>query len=194
MAITATQSKFHWTYFVALEHDLEVIARYIEFAEPNMSVFSLELAHLLMAASSEVDVVAKLLCDRLAPNAQRKNIDHYRAVLCERVPDLPRMEVVVPRYGLRLQPWSNWASDKNPEWWRGYNNVKHERNAYFHEATLKNALNSLAALLCTVFHYYQLETPEDLHGRRGKETFRSLKPDAALMRLEGDFYYAAIVT
>jgi len=63
MTIAVTQSKIHWNYFLALERDLEIVARYVEFTKPNFKTFSIELAHLLFAAASEVDVVAKLLCE-----------------------------------------------------------------------------------------------------------------------------------
>ena len=61
MAIQATAGKLHWNYFLALDRDLEVVSRYVEFTKPNFNVYSIELAHLLFAAASEVDVIAKLL-------------------------------------------------------------------------------------------------------------------------------------
>lgn len=64
MAIEASAAKLHWNYFLALEQDMDVVARYIEFTHANLNVYSIELAHLLFAASSEVDVIAKLLCGR----------------------------------------------------------------------------------------------------------------------------------
>lgn len=66
MTIYVDPSKMHWNYYLALEHDMEVVSRYVEFCEPNFSVYSIELAHLLFAVASEVDVVAKLLCSELA--------------------------------------------------------------------------------------------------------------------------------
>ena len=62
---------------------MELMTRYIEFSEPNFSVYSIELAHLLFAAASEVDVVAKLLCQMLEPGAPRGNINDYKAVLLQ---------------------------------------------------------------------------------------------------------------
>lgn len=79
--IHVTASKLHWNYFVALERDLESVSRYIEFNSDNLNVYSIELAHLLFAASSEVDVLAKLLCKRFAPKAKCRNIDEYRPLL-----------------------------------------------------------------------------------------------------------------
>lgn len=154
MTITVTQSKIHWNYFLALEHDLEIVSRYVEFTKPNFKTFSIELAHLLFAAASEVDVVAKLLCEHIAPGARRNNINHYKATLLPAIPDLPRTKVFVPRYGLDFRPWSNWAGANNPMWWRSYNLVKHQRDAHFQEATLKNALNALGALLVLTLHFY----------------------------------------
>jgi hypothetical protein len=193
MAITATSGKVHWNYFLALEHDLEVASRYVEFCEENMHTYSVELAHVLLAASSEVDVISKLLCKELEPSAPRGNIDQYREVLISKIPDLPAAQVVVPRYGLHLAPWSNWASATNPDWWRSHNNVKHERNVFFQEATLKNALNAMAALLTLTFHYYRFTLQGVASPLSAKDTTRELQPTSSLIRLPADHYYSVRV-
>jgi hypothetical protein len=60
MAIrTTAHAKLHWNYFIALEEDMQALSRYIEFCDDNLDVYSIELAHLLFAAASEVDVLAK---------------------------------------------------------------------------------------------------------------------------------------
>ena len=114
MVIHVAPSKLHWNYFLALERDMEVVTRFIEFRQENFAVFSIELAHLLFAAASEVDVVAKLLCKQVAPQSLCRNINEYRRVLSPRMPELPHEKVFVPRYGLDFEPWSNWANGKNP--------------------------------------------------------------------------------
>ena len=50
--------------------------------------------------------------------------------------------------------------------------MKHERNQYFNEATLENALNAMAALLIMNYQYCSLEVPN-----------RSFSPAIALGRL-----------
>jgi hypothetical protein len=50
--------KLHWNYFLALEQDLETVSRYVECTSDNHKIYSIELAHLLFAAASEVDVIA----------------------------------------------------------------------------------------------------------------------------------------
>jgi hypothetical protein len=194
--IKSVPNKLHWNYFIALERDLESVSRYIEFAKPNYGVYSIELAHLLFAAASEVDAIAKLLCQILDPKAQRENINHYRPVLVAGLADLTVTEVFVPRYGLTLVPWDNWAKAKkaNPLWWKSYNQVKHQRDTHFAEATLKNALNALSALLVLNYHYYAHALSSTLgHRISPKETTRELEPQSTLLRLGAEYYYGVIL-
>src|SRR5438270_13697904 len=107
--IEATSGKLHWNYFIALERDMESVSRYIEFTRPNFRVYSIELAHLLFAAASEVDVIAKLVCRQVSPQSNPRSIREYRPLLLAAFPELPRMKVFAPRYGLNLTPWKNWA-------------------------------------------------------------------------------------
>ncbi|SRR6266511_1388173 len=194
MVITANPSKLHWNYFLALERDMELVARYIEFCEANFEVYSLELAHLLFAAASEVDVVAKLLCEQISPQMPRTNINKYKAVILPAIPELPDTVVSVPRYGLSFRPWSNWADRSNPLWWRSYNNVKHQRDVHFKQATLKNALNALGALLIVTFHYYarKLANPPMLV-LLPRDATHELQPESVLLRLPEEWYYSRLV-
>lgn len=192
--IQATGGKLHWNYLIALDRDLEVVSRYVEFCEQNYNVYSIELAHLLFAAASEVDTIAKLLCERLQPAAPRRNIDEYSAVLLAAFPDLPTTQVFVPRYGLTLTPWDNWTGDDNPIWWRSYNKVKHERDVHFDQATLKNALNALGALLILTFHHYSYElAPAGTLRLSPVDTTNSLHPKTTLLRFASDHYYKHLV-
>jgi hypothetical protein len=107
------------------------------------------------------------------------------------LPDLPQADAFVPRYGLSFKPWSNWAGQQNPLWWRSYNNVKHERDAHFGEATLKNSLNALGALLILIYHYYSRKL-STVPGQplSPKDTMRELDPESTLLRLGEDYYYS----
>ncbi|SEB22632.1 hypothetical protein SAMN05444680_116108 [Variovorax sp. YR216] len=174
---------------------MEVLSRYVEFDERNLGVFSIELAHLLFAAASEVDVVAKLLCECVAPGSGPGNIDGYKAVLLAAIPDLPDAGIAVPRYGMTFKPWSSWGlpSRSNPEWWRSYNNVKHERDGYFHEATLKHALNALGGLLILTYHLYSRKLGPPGTALSPKVTTQQLLPDSTLLRLDGNFYISYLV-
>lgn len=190
MGIEVIGPKIHWNYFLALERDMEAVARYVEFDESNFSTYSIELGMLLFAAASEVDVIAKLLCEYIDPAAQRNNIRDYKAVLRPAMPHLPDAKIFVPRYGLTLNPWLNWRGPQNPQWWLAYNKVKHERNIHFNQATLKNALNALGALLIFTFEYYARRLSNDpLHPLLPMDAMNELRPASALLRLHEDFYY-----
>jgi len=158
MAIQETKSLLHWNYFLALESDVERLARYVEFTNQNFGTYSIEIAHLFLAASSEVDVVAKQLCSRMDPATTATNIFQYRELLRRCLPELENSIVAIPRYGLDLRPWSNWLGDNNPDWWQAYNDVKHHRDEHFAQANLKNVLNAMASLFLVILYYYRDNT------------------------------------
>lgn len=81
MAILGTTSLLHWNYFLALESDVERLARFVEFTSNNFGTYSIEMAHLFLAAASEVDVVAKQLCSIMDAATNVANIEQYRRVL-----------------------------------------------------------------------------------------------------------------
>jgi hypothetical protein len=190
--IESKRSLLHWNYFLALEADLEHLSRYVEFADANLKTYSLELAHLLLASSSEVDVVLKSLCRILAPDSGPTNIDDYRITVTSSVPEFADQPVFVPRYGLELQPWSNWSASTNPDWWKCYNKVKHNRDEHFRDANLENTLNSVAALLISVFYFYRFSyfPSEEVDPRKVSHI---LVPTSTLMRLRDDYYYGQML-
>jgi len=192
--IQTTTSKLHWNYFLALDHDLELVSRYVEFCEPHFDVYSIEFAHILFAAASEVDVIAELLCKQLNPKARCRDINDYRAVLRAALPALPATHVLVPRYGLTLTPWDNWKRPSNPDWWHSYNKVKHQRDVHFNKATLQNALNALGGLLIFTFYHYSYslsKTPGS--PLRSVLTTAELQPESTLLRLPDDYYCKHLV-
>lgn len=145
----------YWQYFVSLEADLERTTRFVEPTEENFGTFSVEFARILLAAGSETDVLAKVLCETHRLEITPKNIDGYRTALAPHFQGLASLQIQVPRYGLVLLPWQEWSERKNPSWWRAYNDVKHERGKNFPSATLGNALNAVAgvfALVCYLCH------------------------------------------
>ncbi len=154
MGIHHTKSLLHWNYFLALDADVENLSRFVDFNPANYSAYSIEMAHLMLAAASEVDVVAKLLCNKIRARAGAGTITQYRSIIKKAFPQFSGMKIVMPRYGLTLEPWICWKSNRTPEWWKYYNKVKHERNTYFNQANLKHTLNSVAGLYVTLLHFY----------------------------------------
>lgn len=186
-------SALHWNYFLALEHDLEKVARFIEFSKQNFSVYSIELAHLLFAAASEVEVVAKQLCEHIDSTAPQKNIFDYRNTLKPALPHIATTQVLIPRFGLEFTPWLSWSEDATPSWWDSYNNVKHKRHIFFTEATLENVLNALGALLVLTYNYYAYALSAERAPLDPMKTMSKLKPQSSLLRLSEDHYYGQVV-
>ncbi len=148
----------HWNYFLALESDLANISRFIEFSPPNFKTYSIELAHLFLATASEIDVVAKQLCNLVAPVKKADNIGHYREILLSAFPDFANQSVFLPRYGLELVPWSNWLNEATPHWWSDHNQVKHHRADAFNKANLENVLLALSGLFLILLYYYRQQS------------------------------------
>ena len=158
MAIQVGKVRSHWNYFLAIERDLEVLSRYVEFDERNFECFSLEIAKILLAAGAEVDVVCKLMCRASDAGSNAATINAYRAELNTAIPEIATFEVLIPRFDLTLQPWEQWSGDSGvPLWWTAYNQIKHHRDSQYHQANLKNALNAVGGLFAVVLYLYRDE-------------------------------------
>jgi len=143
----------HWNYFLALEDDLLGLSRFIEFSKKNFKTYSLELAHLLLASTSEIDVVLKMVCKPFNPNASEEK--DYRSCIPKNVSAFTKIKVLIPRFELSFQPWHSWSKNKTPAWWTAYNKVKHRRNEYYEMACLRNVLQSMAGLFVSNLFLYK---------------------------------------
>lgn len=156
MRITDPEILPHWSYFLSLEEDVIRLARWVEFAEANFQCYSIEIARLFMAACSEVDVVAKLVCNSISPGIKVESINGYQSVIVGEYPAITKGVTSIPRYGIELTPWSDWELPKSPPaWWKANNKVKHHRSEHFPQASLINLLNSMAGLLILVTLLYR---------------------------------------
>lgn len=165
----------HWNYLVALESDLERLSRFIEFDENNFECYSLEIGRLLLSASAEVDVVCRQLCNKVNSNSVAESINQYQDNLTQHIPDLVGFQVILPRFGLTLTPWSNWSTARTPPlWWTAYNKIKHHRDTEYHQGNLKNALNAIAGLFVLSLYLYKERAEEG-----------SLIPNLQILRVTG---------
>lgn len=145
----------HWQYYLSLVDDVDHVSRFVDLAEDNYATYSTEFTRLLLAAGSEIDVVAKLLCASVEPGSKAGTIIEYATTLLRTYSGLIFVEVSIPRSGISFVPWRGWTPGRAPTWWSSYNNVKHERNVYFKEANLGNVLHAVAGLCVLVcyLHY-----------------------------------------
>jgi len=146
----------YWQHFLALEADYAATSRYVEFSQQNFRTFSIEYAKLLLAIGSEVDVLCKIICEKIDGAAKRDNIDDYRVCLTAHS-QIATEKVLIRRYDLACKPWEAWEHAKNPSWWRSYNKVKHQRDTYFDEANLETCTNAIAGLFVAVIYCHKAE-------------------------------------
>jgi len=152
----------HWYYFIALVNDLEATSRYVEFSTDNFNTYSTEYSKLILAACSEIDVVAKLLCKKIKTESSAKNIVNYRDTITPVYKYFASIEVVIRRYELTIIPWKSWAENQTPEWWSNYNDIKHQRDKHYTKSNLQNAFASVAGLAVMVSYLYHEEISEHL--------------------------------
>jgi hypothetical protein len=107
MSIQSQKIETHWNYLLSIEKDLETLSRYIEFDGRNFKCFSVEIARILLSSAAEVDVVCRQLCRKLDPSSNADNINHYRNEIKSAYPNIHDFEILLPRYGLNLRPWTN---------------------------------------------------------------------------------------
>ena len=156
MGIQTQKVEPHWNYLFAIERDLDVLSRYVEFDEKNFLCFSIEIARILLASAAEVDVVCKQLCKEISPKSKAEKIHEYRKEITPGYTGIPQFQISLPQFGLTLTPWDEWKKRNGvPLWWRAYNNVKHHRDSHYGEANLKNALNAVAGLYVMLIYLYE---------------------------------------
>ena len=144
----------HWHYFLALCDDLEKTDRFAEIAPENFKTFSIEYTRLYLASGSEIDVVARQLCQKLISSSKADTINDYRLEIVPKYPDLPTIAVTLKRHNITLLPWQSWVTGTNPAWWGLYNKVKHQRHLHYKDANLENTVNALAGLMVLVGYLY----------------------------------------
>lgn len=155
MGIVEAPKLMHWEFFLSLEDDLLKISRYIEITSDNFGCYSIELARLLLSASSEVDVVAKQICKQLNNKSRARSIGSYMHEITGTYREIGDFEVLLKRFQLTLTPWTNWCNDKSPYWWTDHNKVKHRRHQDFEKASLGNVLNATAGLFVLLLYFYK---------------------------------------
>lgn len=147
------EKKF-WEYFLNLENDFNIITDTIPVDSVNYQTHSIKYMNLLFSICSEIDVLFKKYIefnewfDFTSING---NMKIYREVTTEKLQSFSNETVVFSKV-IELQPFKSWQVQQSPNWWKDYNELKHDRlaSANNSKATQENILNAFAAL-------YQLE-------------------------------------
>lgn len=177
MGIPQGHTLNHWNYFLAIESDVDALSRFIEPCEDNYDTYSQELARILMASSSEVDVLLKGICEQIDSAKKADNIGKYEVIIRNRLSQIVNFKLQIPRWGLELTPWIDWSANNPPLWWTACNKVKHNRDTEYRKACLKHTLNSVAALFIANLYFHREQAEQG-----------TLLPMQKLFRVEGDHF------
>ena len=166
----------YWDYYLILEKDFLETERYLTIDELNFNAFSNEYIKQYQTICSEIDVIAKSFCKELDSTFAGSKIDSYCKVILDNNTDFANGIVNVRNRNIKIIPWQNWAcsvtqrddgttkiSAINPDWWKKYNKIKHNRTTinsetqlpYYKLANQKNTLYALAALFQLELYYYR---------------------------------------
>ena len=157
MALEHAESSIHWNYFLALEQDFGVITRYIEPCKDNEDTYSIELSRIIMASAQEAVVLFKALCNNIEPDLNASSIADYYSIIKTHLPEIMNVEVFLERYTISSTPFSSWSEGSPPDWWTANNKIKHHRTTQFQKATMRNAVESISALLILILYFYKSE-------------------------------------
>ncbi len=159
-----------WRQYIMLEKEFASTEQFVTLHPDNSNTFSSAYSKLLLQIGSEVDIVAKVLCQIHEPTFSGDNINQYMTKLLSVYPDFEIIQVEVINTGIIVEPWKDW-SIKSPSWWTVYNKVKHDRTKtgsvdsvqkeYYKFANQNYTLSALSGLFqLLIYSYYQLSVQE----------------------------------
>ena len=185
-----TSNIIHWRYYLLIEQDIDQLSRYIEISKNNYSTYSTQIAHSLLGASAEFEVVIKAICKILDPGAEQGNINHWYETLSAHDHELLSTKVDMPMHGISLSPLADWRARVSPVWWTSYNKVKHHRDTEYNKANLENLLNAVSSLLIMVAKLRYLEMTLGATGNISKSVaMAELRGSKELFRLPQEWYF-----
>jgi len=140
------------TAFVSIQSDLIDLLRVIEAHPNNHEAYGHATRELLILACTEIELLWRsvLACNGFQfANSSRPSTNDYVHVLSPL--KLDQWAVGLRRYNEypEIVPFSGWNAAQPTQslsWYAAYNAAKHDRVSNFHKATLRSALDSMAAL------------------------------------------------
>lgn len=160
--------RIHWNYYLMLEEDFRKIIRFVELDPSNFNTFSVEFSKQLQSICSEFDVICKSICKYYDSRSTASNIVHYTEIILNQLPDITNSEIsIIGIDGFTLKALELWTQTpyQSPNWWKEYNDVKHNRFENFKKANLGNVIYALAALYTLELNLLKLicTRDEDTH-------------------------------
>lgn len=132
---------------------LDQIFQTVHPTEPNLACFGSGIRNLILLACTECETQWRAV---LSANSYKADVLAPRLSTADYVKLLPAMRLDEYRVTFSHYPWLDGISPflgwdasqptKSLAWYDGYNAVKHDREGAFHQASLQNAITSVAAV------------------------------------------------
>lgn len=142
----------------SLNTQLEQICRVVHPEGTNLNTFGHEIRNLLLVACTEVEGQCKGILNENGITKERMTTNDY--VVLASPMKLRDYEVAFPYYPWvrPIKPFEQWGLTGTPtrelQWYSAYNEVKHDRESKFHQATLMRAFEAVAGcfvMLCAQY-------------------------------------------
>lgn len=161
--LTEQEILHYWNYAELLNEELGNTARFVEPDESNYQTYSLAYTNIILSSCSEVEIICRLLCqaidkdhDYTTPEKWVEMKDISKTIQT-RFPHIYQARAALLQKSEYIYPFKIWETNKraNLPWWKEYGLIKHYRHQKFSDATLENALNSVAALIILNSYLYK---------------------------------------
>lgn len=141
--------KFAIKYYCQIDKDLELTNNFVEHSTENQQVYSINFAKIILIARAEFENRCKQLCDILEEGDHSKiDFKKFTKIILKHCPDIVKAEFECN--GMKIKPLDDWKVYEKEEFekskWNVYNKLKHNMFLYFSDATLENAIKSVASL------------------------------------------------
>ena len=144
-----------------LEIILDDMAEVFKVVAPNyeqLNVYGHAIRNIIILACTELDARMQNILANNGVNPNRKYFEMKDYFKLKDPLKLDEYELSFYRYvDLRtFSPFSAWDNDKQLDWYKAYNHIKHNREKNFSEANLLNAINAIMAyaiILITQYGY-----------------------------------------
>ena len=163
---------YHISVYQSIEEKVEMTEEYVcHFCDDKDEskllfgeVYSYEFQHILMLLGIEFEAVAKLICKHIDAAFVPRTIVDYTKIILDNYTEIKSVEINSKH--MRIVPFRDWHIELGEgservvglDWWRAYNNIKHNGYSGFKAATLSNVIYGLASLYVLELYYIQGET------------------------------------
>lgn len=157
----------HWNHLCSLAGRLENTEKYVYHGLKEMDtypgkalmehgkVYSDEFREIILLASSEFEVIGKIISKKLGCKPGKNEKEDIRFISKSILSKYPKIveTMVYTKYAFHM-PLADWkikqvsggVQVQGLEWWLAYTNLKHNEAESFKEASLENAINAVLSL------------------------------------------------